>query len=68
MTCIAMNPLKLEGKIFFETSNLDTSNKFVRVTDKRVVIAAPTIDLPDDAANGIFINNDTCELNSFLKQ
>ena len=48
--CVALNPMSLEGKIFLKVSDLDSANRFVRVTDNRVVIAAPTIDLPDNAA------------------
>lgn len=55
IVCLALNPLSLEGKIFFLTPDLDSGNRFVRITDARVVIAANTIDLPDEAANGIFI-------------
>ena len=55
LVCVALNPISLEGKIFFKISDLESGNRFVRITDSRVVIAAQTIDLPDEAANGIFV-------------
>lgn len=55
LMCIALNPLSLEGRIFFVNSDLDSGNRFVRITDSREVIAAQTIDLPDEETNGIFV-------------
>lgn len=55
LLCIALNPPSLEGKIFFLTPDLEKLGHFIRITDARVVVASHTIDLPDQAVNGIFL-------------
>lgn len=55
MLCQKLSPDVLEGKIFFRKPELDSGNKFVRITDSHVVVSSRTFDLPEAQVNGTFL-------------